>query len=345
MERQTGPLSNPVVSPEPQILLQIRDLTTYFPLDEGILKAVDGISLDIYKGRVLGLVGESGCGKSVTAQSILQIVPKPGIVRGQMLWYGRNGEVIDLGALNPDGEEMRSIRGRDIAMVFQEPMTAFSPVHTIGNQLMEAHFVHGKRDVAAARARATELLELVGIPAAARRVDEYPFQLSGGMRQRAMIAMAMMNEPRMLIADEPTTALDVTIQAEILLLIKRIQTETGMAVLYITHDLGVIANLADDVAVMYRGKIVECGTAGHLFRNPCHPYTSALLRSIPSFSGRRRQRLWSIPGAVGVPIDPPDECPFGNRCEHFIPGRCDVHMPADVQVEPGHRVACVLYED
>jgi oligopeptide/dipeptide ABC transporter ATP-binding protein len=262
-----------------------------------------------------------------------------------MLWYGNEGAVIDLGALNPEGEEMRAIRGNGIAMIFQEPMTAFSPVHTVGNQLMEAYFVHGKEDEAAARARAVELLDLVGIPAADRRVDEYTFQLSGGMRQRAMIAMAMMNRPKMLIADEPTTALDVTIQAEILRLIRRLQEETNMAVMYITHNLGVIANLADDVAVMYRGKVVEYGTAYHIFKKPLHPYTKALLESIPTFSGRRREPLKSIQGTVGIPIDPPDECPFSNRCDLFIPGRCDLQMPPQVEVESGHHVACVLYED
>jgi peptide/nickel transport system ATP-binding protein len=345
MEHRARPSPPTGHSDTPQVLLEVRDLTTSFRLDEGLLRAVDGVSFTVFKGRVLGVVGESGCGKSVTAQSILQIVPKPGIVRGTMLWYGREGEVVDLGALNPDGEEMRSIRGNEIAMIFQEPMTAFSPVHTVGNQLMEACFVHGHRDEAAARARAIELLDLVGIPAAARRVDDYTFQLSGGMRQRAMIAMAMMNSPQMLIADEPTTALDVTIQAEILRLIRSIQAETQMAVLYITHDLGVVANLADDVAVMYRGKIVELGTSRHIFNNPSHPYTVALLRSIPSLGGRRREPLKSIPGTVGIPIDPPDECPFGSRCEHFIPGRCDLRMPPDVVIEPGHRVACGLYED
>jgi peptide/nickel transport system ATP-binding protein len=289
------------------------------------------------------MVGESGCGKSVTAQSILQIVPKPGIVTGEMWWYGGE-QAIDIGSLDPEGEEMRSIRGNEIAMIFQEPMTAFSPVHTVGNQLMEAYFVHGKEDKVAARQRAVELLDLVGIPAAGRRVDEFTFQLSGGMRQRAMIAMAMMNRPQMLIADEPTTALDVTIQAQILRLIRRLQAETDTAVLYITHNLGVIANLADDIAVMYRGKLVEFGTVRQVLKNPKHPYTVALLRSIPGFGGKRGARLQSIRGSVGVPIEPPDECPFHSRCDDFIPGRCDVTMPASFEVEPGHQVACVLYE-
>jgi len=326
---------------ETEILLQVRNLRTYFKLDEGMLKAVDGISFSVYRHRVLGMVGESGCGKSVTAQSILQIVPKPGIVQGEMMWYGRT-PAIDIGSLDPESEEMRSIRGNEIAMIFQEPMTAFSPVHSVGNQLMEAYFVHGKADKIAARERAIELLDLVGIPAAERRVDEYTFQLSGGMRQRAMIAMAMMNRPQMLIADEPTTALDVTIQAQILRLIRRLQAETGTAVLYITHNLGVIANLADDIAVMYRGKIVETGTVRQVLKNPQHPYAVALLRSIPGFGGQRGERLQSIRGTVGVPIDPPDECPFRSRCDHS--GHCDMTMPDSVEVEPGHWVACMLYE-
>jgi len=328
---------------ESDLLLQVRDLRTYFRLDEGMLKAVDGISFNVYRNRVLGMVGESGCGKSVTAQSILQIVPKPGVVQGEMLWH-RDGQTVDIGGLDPESEEMRAIRGNEIAMIFQEPMTAFSPVHTVGNQLMEAYFVHGKLDEAEARARAVELLDLVGIPAADRRVDEYTFQLSGGMRQRAMIAMAMMNRPRMLIADEPTTALDVTIQAQILRLIRRLQAETGAAVLFISHNLGAVANLANDVAVMYRGKIVEFGTVRQVLKNPQHPYTVALLQSIPGFGYRRGDRLQSIRGSVGVPIDPPDECPFRGRCDRFDPALCGGSMPASVEVEPGHQVACVLYE-
>jgi oligopeptide/dipeptide ABC transporter ATP-binding protein len=208
---------------------------------------------------------------------------------------------------------------------------------------MEAYFVHGKMDKSGARERAIELLDLVGIPAPDRRVDEYTFQLSGGMRQRAMIAMAMMNHPKMLIADEPTTALDVTIQAQILRLIRRLQEETGMAVLYITHNLGVIANLADDIAVMYRGKIVETGAVRQVLKNPKHPYTVALLGAIPGLGSERGARLQNIRGTVGIPIDPPDECPFHTRCDHCIPGVCDVAMPRSIEVEPGHRVACVLY--
>jgi len=323
------------------ILLEVRELRTYFKLDEGMLKAVDGISFTLRKNRALGIVGESGCGKSVTAQSILQIVPRPGRVQGQMIFHGEGGP-IDIGALDPESDAMRQIRGREIAMVFQEPMTAFSPVHTVGNQIMEAMLVHGGISEQAARERAIELLDQVGIPAAARRVDEYPFHLSGGMRQRAMIAMAMMNHPKLLIADEPTTALDVTIQAQILRLMKKLQADFGMAIIYISHNLGVIANMVDDVAVMYRGKIVEYGTVRHLFKNPQHPYTQALLRSIPHLGGEA-ERLATIRGSVPIPLDPPDECPFANRCDHFIPGRCDARMPDAVETEPEHRVSCVLY--
>jgi len=323
------------------ILLEVRELRTYFKLDEGMLKAVDGISFTLRKNRALGIVGESGCGKSVTAQSILQIVPRPGRVQGQMIFHGEGGP-IDIGALDPESDAMRQIRGREIAMVFQEPMTAFSPVHTVGNQIMEAMLVHGGISEQAARERAIELLDQVGIPAAARRVDEYPFHLSAGMRQRAMIAMAMMNHPKLLIADEPTTALDVTIQAQILRLMKKLQADFGMAIIYISHNLGVIANMVDDVAVMYRGKIVEYGTVRHLFKNPQHPYTQALLRSIPHLGGEA-ERLATIRGSVPIPLDPPDECPFANRCDHFIPGRCDARMPDAVETEPEHRVSCVLY--
>ena len=325
------------------VLLEVNNLKTYFALDEGDLKAVDGVSFSIHKNRVLGVVGESGCGKSVTAQSIMQIVPKPGTVEGEILWHRDDGSVLDIGQLDPESEAMRDIRGNEIAMIFQEPMTAFSPIHKVGNQLMEAYWVHGKTNKAESRERAVELLEEVGIPAARRRISEYTFQLSGGMRQRAMIAMAMMNNPRMLIADEPTTALDVTIQAQILRLMRRLQEENGMAIMYITHNLGVIANIADDVAVMYRGKIVEFGSVRQVFKTPQHPYTKALLRSIPNFSGRR-ERLEAIRGTVGMPLDPPDECPYNNRCDEAT-DECFEKMPHDIEIAPGHCVACYRYLD
>ena len=324
-------------------VLELRDLHTFFPLEEGLLKAVNGVSLTIHKNRTLGVVGESGCGKSVTAQSILRIVPEFAQMTGEILLH-QNGHITDLAALAPSGKEIRDIRGRDISMIFQEPMTAFSPVHTVGDQIMEAILVH--EDVAReqARSRAVELLSLVGIPIPEERVDAYPHQLSGGMRQRAMIAMALALKPKLLIADEPTTALDVTIQAQILRLMKTLQAEMGMSIMFITHDLGVIANMADEVAVMYLGRVVEFGTVRQIFRSPQHPYTQALLRSIPRTGRRARVRLDTIEGIVPVPLDPPDICPFAERCTQFIPGRCDEKVPDFLETEPGHSVRCILYE-
>lgn len=325
-------------------LLEVKDLHTFFDLEEGTLKAVNGVSFNIHKNRTLGIVGESGCGKSVTAKSIMRILPmKNTHLSGQILLH-RDNDVIDLAALKDEGETMRDIRGREIAMVFQEPMTAFSPVHTVGNQIMETLFVHGEKDKRAARKRAISLLTEVGIPAPERRIDEFPFQLSGGMRQRSMIAMAMILNPRLLIADEPTTALDVTIQAQILRLMKKLQRDNGMAIMFITHDLGVIANMADDVAVMYLGKIVEFGSLRQIFKNPKHPYTRGLLRSIPKFGESDGGKLATIKGTVPIPLDPPNACPFANRCEEYIAGPCDARMPPPVSVEPGHTVNCVLYE-
>lgn len=326
------------------VLLEVKDLHTHFELEEGTLKAVNGVSFTIRKNRTLGIVGESGCGKSVTAQSIMRITPKKNSkISGQILLHRESGAA-DIVQLDEDGDEMRDLRGRDIAMIFQEPMTAFSPVHTIGNQIMEALFVHGEKDKRKARDHVISLLEEVGIPAPERRIDEYSFQLSGGMRQRSMIAMAIVLNPRLLIADEPTTALDVTIQAQILRLMKRLQRDNGMAIMFITHDLGVIANMADDVAVMYLGKIVEYGSSRQIFKDPRHPYTKGLIRSIPKFGATEGKHLATIKGTVPVPLDPPDACPFANRCSEFIAGKCDIRMPASVVVAPGHSVSCVLYE-
>ena len=326
------------------LVLEVKDLHSYFELEEGTLKAVNGVSFSIRKNRTLGIVGESGCGKSVTAQSIMRITPKKNSrLSGQILLH-QDGGAVDIAALDDEGERMRDLRGREIAMIFQEPMTAFSPVHSVGNQIMEALFVHGERDKRAARKRAIALLDEVGIPAPERRIDEYPFQLSGGMRQRSMIAMAIILNPRLLIADEPTTALDVTIQAQILRLLKRLQREHDMAIMFITHDLGVIANMADEVAVMYLGKIVEYGSLEQIFKDPKHPYTRGLMRSIPKFGATEGGHLATIPGSVPVPLDPPDACPFAGRCAEFIAGVCDARMPAAVTVAPGHSVSCVLYE-
>ena len=328
----------------PDVLLEVKDLHTYFELEEGTLKAVNGLSFTIRKNRTLGIVGESGCGKSVTAQSIMRIIPrKNSRMRGEILLHHDFGAV-DIAQLDEDGDQMRDLRGREIAMIFQEPMTAFSPVHTVGNQIMEALFVHGETNKRAARERTIALLDEVGIPAPERRIDDYPFQLSGGMRQRSMIAMAIILNPRLLIADEPTTALDVTIQAQILRLMKRLQRDNGMAIMFITHDLGVIANMADDVAVMYLGKIVEYGAARQIFKDPKHPYTKGLMRSIPKFGATEGAHLATIKGTVPLPLDPPDACPFASRCSEFIPGKCDLTMPEAVTVAPGHSVNCVLYE-
>jgi peptide/nickel transport system ATP-binding protein len=331
-------------------VIEVKDLRTYFRLDEGLLKAVDGVSFTIHKNRTLGVVGESGCGKSVTAQAILRIVPSPGSVQGEILFYrdlpGANGsaDIIDLAALDASGPQMRDIRGREIAMIFQEPMTAFSPVHTIGFQMMEAVLVHEKVAKEPVRQHAIEMLRRVGIANPERRVDEYPYQLSGGMRQRAMIAMALMLKPKLLIADEPTTALDVTIQAQILRLIKELQAEMGMAVMFITHNLGVIANMAEEVAVMYLGRVVEYGAIDQIFGSPRHPYTQALMRSIPKVGRKSRVRLQAIAGTVPVPLNPPQECGFASRCTQFIAGRCDIRVPALIAVEPNHQVRCVLYD-
>ena len=326
-----------------ELVLEIRDLHTYFPLEEGMLKAVNGVSLTIHKNRTLGVVGESGCGKSVTAQSILRIVPEFAQMAGEILLH-KNGHIIDLASLAPSGREIRDIRGRDISMIFQEPMTAFSPVHSVGEQIMEAILVHEDVPKIEARAQAIELLKLVGIPIPEERVDAYPHQLSGGMRQRAMIAMALVLKPKLLIADEPTTALDVTIQAQILRLMKRLQAEMGMSIMFITHDLGVIANMADEVAVMYLGRVVEYASVRQIFRTPKHPYTQALLRSIPRTGRKAGVRLETIEGNVPVPLDPPDICPFADRCPQFIPGRCDEKVPDFLGIAPGHSVRCILYE-
>ena len=329
--------------PDADILLEIKDLRTHFALEEGTLKAVDGVSLTIRKHRTLGIVGESGCGKSVTAQSILRIVPKPGTVEGEILLH-TNEDVVDLVSLNPSGRSIRNIRGQDISMIFQEPMTAFSPVHTIGNQIIEAIQVHGEVADDEARRRAISLLEQVGIPEPASRIDQYPYEFSGGMRQRAMIAMALALQPQLLIADEPTTALDVTVQAQILRLMQQLQNDLGMAIIFITHNLGVIANMADDVAVMYLGKVVEFGTVQQIFHDPQHPYTQALLQSIPQLDRKPGERLTAIDGIVPTPLDPPDACGFADRCPKFIPGRCDTAVPPLLTLSSNQQVRCVLYE-
>ena len=328
-------------------LIEVKNLKTYFYLHQGELKAVEGVTFDIVKGGILGIVGESGCGKSVTARSIMRIEGKKAkIVEGEILFHGHNGNggIIDIAKLDPKGDEIRKIRGAEISMIFQEPMTSLSPVYTVGNQIIEAVLLHQEGvDKAGAREIAIDMLGRVGIPNPGSRVDEYPHQLSGGMRQRAMIAIALCCHPRLLIADEPTTALDVTIQAQILDLLRDLQKEFGMAIMIITHDLGVIAELSESVAVMYLGKIVEAASTEELFAHPLHPYTEALMQSIPMVDEDNIEKLESITGMVPDPFNIPAGCAFYPRCKKFISGRCDASIPELVEVSPGHKVSCFLY--
>ena len=333
------------------VLLEIKDLRVSFPLDEGMVRAVEGVNLTVRRGEVLGVVGESGCGKSITAHSILRIIPHPGrIDSGQILFHApsqssTNGNgVVDLAQLNTTGSAIRDIRGKDIAMIFQEPMSSFSPVHTIGSQIMEAILLHQDVTNEEARQKTIELLRLVGISGAEQRVDSYPHQFSGGMRQRAMIAMALSCNPSLLIADEPTTALDVTIQAQILELMRGLQKRLGMAIMFITHNLGVIAQIADTVAIMYLGQVVEYGPVREILRNPKHPYTVDLLRAVPRLGKTAGQRLVAIEGSIPSPFERPSGCPFHTRCSRMMPGRCEVHMPAITHLDDQHTVRCLLYE-
>ena len=331
------------------VLLEIKDLRVSFPLDEGMVRAVEGVDLTIRRGEVLGVVGESGCGKSVTAHSVLRIIPAPGrIDGGQILFHqpgpSNNNGVVDLARLNPTGSQIRSIRGKDIAMIFQEPMSSFSPVHTIGSQISEAILLHQNVSPAKAREMTIELLRLVGISGATQRVDNFPHQFSGGMRQRAMIAMALSCNPALLIADEPTTSLDVTIQAQILDLMRGLQKRLGMAVMFITHNLGVIAQIADSVAIMYLGQVVEYGPVREILRNPKHPYTIDLLRAVPRLGKTAGQRLVAIEGSIPSPFERPSGCPFHPRCSRMMPGRCEVHVPSITPVGNQHTVRCLLYE-
>jgi len=330
-------------------LLSVRNLKTYFMQDEGTVRAVDGVSFDVTAGTTLGIVGESGCGKSITARSILRIVDRPGrIIQGEIHFRrpsdSGGGSVIDLARLDPNGSEMRSIRGAEIALIFQEPMSSFSPVHTIGNQIVEAILLHQVVTPRQAREQAIEILRRVGVSSPEQRVDQLAHQLSGGLRQRAMIAMALSCRPTLLIADEPTTALDVTTQTQILELMRRLQKEDGMAIMLITHDLGVIAEMATDVAVMYLGRVVEQAPVDAIFYDPKHPYTRALLRSIPRMRSRTRERLTAIAGAVPHPYDRPAGCPFHPRCAEFMAGRCDAKAPTLTPVAERHAVSCFLYE-
>jgi peptide/nickel transport system ATP-binding protein len=319
-------------------LLDIRGLKTHFRTDDGWLHAVDGVDISIGRGETVSVVGESGCGKSVTAMSVLKLVPMPPgrIVAGQIFWQGR-----DLVPL--DGDEMRAIRTREIAIVFQEPMTSLNPVYTIGEQIAEVLRLHEGLSRRAALERSVDMLKLVHIPTPQRRIHDYPHQFSGGMRQRVMIAMALSCNPKLLIADEPTTALDVTIQAQILDLLGELKAKFGMAIMLITHAMGVVAETAQRVVVMYAGKVVEEAPAAELFAHPRHPYTQGLIRSIPriDMAATHKVRLEAIPGVVPKMIDPPEGCRFAPRCR-FAQDACRRATPPLFQVSAGHRAACIL---
>lgn len=328
---------------DPQTVLKIEDLHTYFHTDGGVVRAVDGVSLEVGRQKVLGVVGESGCGKSITALSVMQLVsaPRGRIESGRILFNSPTKGVVDIAQLSPQSSEMRSIRGNEISMIFQEPMTSLNPVLTVGFQIVESLIYHQKITKKEAWEIAVEMLAKVGIPSPEQRAKEYPHQMSGGMRQRAMIAIALCCNPVLLIADEPTTALDVTIQAQILDLMKNLQEQyKKMAIIMITHNLGVVGRMCDDVAVMYMGKVVERADVRTIFNNPAHPYTVGLLNSIPRL-GIKKKRLVPIEGVVPDPTQMPEGCSFAPRCPHAT-ARCKEQPPV-TEVEPGHEVSCWLH--
>lgn len=326
-------------------LLSVRGLSTVFEMDEGTIKAVDGLSFDVYPGQVVGIVGESGCGKSATIKSILRIIEQPGrISAGEILFQRRATQnVLDLAQLPARGKLMRNIRGGEIALIPQEPMAAFSPVHTIGNQLIEAVRLHQKISKRGAEAIAEERLDEVGVPNPKQCLQNYAWELSGGLRQRAMIAMALACNPALLIADEPTTAIDVTTQAQVLNLLRGLQQQHRLAVIFITHDLGVIAQLADFVVVMYLGKVMEAGPIDAIFHHPRHPYTQALLKSIPTVNSKNRSRLPTIEGSIPHPFNRPTGCPFHQRCNDVMPDRCRHQVPTLTMLADNQSVSCFKY--
>ncbi|GAB3225734.1 ABC transporter ATP-binding protein [Glycomyces halotolerans] len=325
-------------------LLEISGLRTGFDTHDGKVAAVDGVDLTVHAGKTLCVVGESGCGKSVTARSILRLIEAPGRIEGGTITWRGDDEPYDVLSLDNDDERLQRLRGGEVGMIFQEPMASLLPVRSVGAQLVEAIRIHTDLDKRQAWERAVELLEQVGIPKPAERLNAYPFQLSGGMCQRVMIAIALCANPSLLIADEPTTALDVTTQARILDLIRRLQAEQEMAVMFITHDLGVVAELADEVAVMYLGKVVERASVEELFDDPKHPYTKALLDSVPVLGRDRGRDLPTIPGTVPNPLYRPKGCSFHPRCAEAIAGRCDLDDPPEVSFENGRTAQCVLYD-
>jgi peptide/nickel transport system ATP-binding protein len=329
------------------ILVRVENLHTYFHTTLGTVRALNGVTYSVPKGKVLGVVGESGCGKSVTALAIMQLVPRPGrIEQGKITFqttHRGNGGWVDITALDRHSPEMRDIRGNEISMIFQEPMTSLNPVFTVGSQISEAVTLHQGVGREEARQRSIDILTEVNMPNPERIVDNYPHELSGGMRQRAMIAMALSCTPSLLIADEPTTALDVTTEAQILDLMRELQGDIGMSIMFITHNLGVIAQMCDEVAVMYLGRIVEHASVDELFFDPKHPYTVALLGSIPHIGSRTKERLASIRGMVPDPYSVVPGCPFHPRCDRYMRGTCEQAFPAETRVGPTHIVHCYLY--
>lgn len=325
------------------IILQVENLHTGFLVDNVPLEAVSGVSFSLKAGRVLGVVGESGCGRSVTAHSIMQLLPKYGrITEGSITYTRATGEKIEIQKLRRTGNQMRQIRGKEISMIFQDPMSSLNPVYPIGDQIAENIREHEKVTKREALDRARKLLEDLEIPSAAERLGDYPHQFSGGMKQRVMIAIAMACNPRILIADEPTTALDVTIQAQIIALMKKLQREHGTSIMMITHNMGLVAEMADDIAVMYMGRIVEYGSIRQVMKPPAHPYTQGLLKAVPVL-GMKKDRLYSIKGSTPSLVDRPAGCEFASRCEYATEA-CR-QAPRAVEVEPGHQVRCWNYKE
>ena len=330
---------------KPSALIEIKDLTIRFHLRQGVVTAVDGVSFEIPSGRVLGLVGESGCGKSVTARSLLRIEAPAKIGGGEILFFPSGRPPVKIHGLDPGGSAIRSIRGKEVSMVFQEPMTSLGPMHTVGNQIREAILLHRTADKREAGQLALQALYSVGMSRSEKVMRQYPHQLSGGMRQRVMIAMALSCEPQLLIADEPTTALDVSTEAQIIELLKEKQASLGMAILYITHNLSVVAGMASDVVVMYLGRIMEKADTETLFRDARHPYTRALMKSIPRVDRDQKERLETIKGGIPDPYDRPKGCVFHPRCHECIPGTCDAVAPRMARLDNGAEVACHLYAE
>ena len=330
---------------EKDFILQVKDLKTEFKVGKRIVHAVNGVSFNLERGKTLCVVGESGCGKSVTAHSVLQLLPNNGrIAGGSVEYYPEEGECLPLSTYKKNGKKMRSVRGKDISMIFQDPMSTLNPVYTVGDQIMEMLVAHEKISKAEGKARIIKLLSDLGIPEPEIRYDQYPHEFSGGMKQRVMIAIAMICNPSILIADEPTTALDVTIQAQILDLIRKMQKEFGTSVILITHNMGIVAEIADDVAVMYMGRVVEYGTLEQVFTKPSHPYTKALMRSVPVLGMDKNRELDTIEGSTPDASTVFTGCEFADRCE-FATEACSKRFPVDTVIEEGHTVRCLLFEE